>query len=552
MHARELPRRPDLVQYKKQAKELVRLFRAGDQDFLQFGRLLKLIQQVHPKHKTKSEAEIRGAVFALSDAQLVLAREHGFASWPVFARAVEAARGGELVEVREDADAAFLRAACVPVNGDGHGSGNLEAAEAILKAHPEVAGASIYVAAALGDAEGVRRWLAKDAGVAEAKGGVYRWDALTYLCFSKYLRVLRQDAGRSEGFLAAARALLDAGASADTGWFQANDELMPFWESVIYGAAGVARHSEMTRLLLERGADPNDEETAYHAAEGYDLTVLRVLLESGKLNAESMTTLLVRKADWHDAAGIRMVLEFGGNAHLETRWRVSGLMAAVRRDNELENVALMLGIAPNMGDEAVRASVRGAASLAAMRGRGDVLSLFAERGVLPELAGVERLLEACACGDVPGVRAIAESEPGLIRELLAVGGSVLGRFAANGNVEGIRLLLELGVDAAATDSEGDAYFDIAKGGTGLHAAAWRMRHEAVALLLERGVPVNALDAKGRSALQRAVVACVDSYWSRWRKPDSVEMLLRAGASVAGIDFPSGYAEVDGLLREYGA
>ena len=37
------------------------------------------------------------------------------------------------------------------------------------------------------------------------------------------------------------------------------------WESVIYGAAGVAKHPELTRLLLERGADPNDEETPYHA-----------------------------------------------------------------------------------------------------------------------------------------------------------------------------------------------------------------------------------------------------------------------------------------------
>ena len=49
----------------------------------------------------------------------------------------------------------------------------------------------------------------------------------------------------------------------------------------------------------------------------------------------------------------------------------------------------------------------------------------------------------------------------------------------------------------------------------------------------------------------AVKACVDSYWSSRRSPDSVEALLRAGASVSDVAFPSGYSEVDDLLRRYG-
>jgi ankyrin repeat protein len=70
----------------------------------------------------------------------------------------------------------------------------------------------------------------------------------------------------------------------------------------------------------------------------------------------------------------------------------------------------------------------------------------------------------------------------------------------------------------------------------------------VRLLLDRGAPVNAVDGKGRTALMLAVKACVDSYWKDRRSPESVAMLLRAGASTAGVDFPSGYAEVDALLR----
>ena len=44
---------------------------------------------------------------------------------------------------------------------------------------------------------------------------------------------------------------------------------------------------------------------------------------------------------------------------------------------------------------------------------------------------------------------------------------------------------------------------------------------------------------------------VDSYWTEFRSPESVKALLRAGASVGGVRFPSGYAEVDTLLRRHG-
>ena len=80
--------------------------------------------------------------------------------------------------------AAFIEAACVPLTG-GHGSGTLERAEAILAAHPEIAGRDIHVAAILGDDNTVRRFLSLDATNAMAKGGPHGWDALTHLCFSR-------------------------------------------------------------------------------------------------------------------------------------------------------------------------------------------------------------------------------------------------------------------------------------------------------------------------------------------------------------------------------
>src|SRR4051812_18186196 len=101
----------------------------------------------------------------------------------------------------------FIEAACVPLDGD-HASGTLELADAMLTAHPDIASRSIYAAAILGDAGAVRQFLVQDRATATAKGGPRDWDALTYLTFSRYLRL---DRPRSAGFVDAATALLDAG-----------------------------------------------------------------------------------------------------------------------------------------------------------------------------------------------------------------------------------------------------------------------------------------------------------------------------------------------------
>jgi hypothetical protein len=130
---------------------------------------------------------------------------------------------------------------------------------------------------------------------------------------------------------------------------------------------------------------------------------------------------------------------------------------------------------------------------------------------------------------------------------VAQGGRLTAEFAGVGNADGVRLLLDLGVPVSARFEEGDGYFDEAGNSTALHVAAWRARHKTVKLLIERGAPLDARDAKGRTALMLAVKACVDSYWSDWRSPDSVAALLAAGASTDGVVAPSGYDEVDRLL-----
>ena len=434
-------------------------------------------------------------------------------------------------------------AACVPLDAC-DASGTLERAQAILAAHPEIAGADVFAAAVLGDEAAVRQLVGQAPLSATTRGGPYGWDALTYLCFSRFLRL---DASRSAAFVNAARVLLDAGANANTGFFAKDHQPAPQFESAIYGAAGVAHHAELTRLLLEHGADPNDGETPYHVIETRDNRAMHVLVESGKLTDDSMTTLLLRKHDWHDYDGIKWLLEHGARPNAMSGWQRTPFFQAVQRDNGGEIISRSLdhGADPTIGTSDGRPAV----VLAARRGRGDLLDLFAQRGIRIVLTGVDRLIAACARNDVEDIRAMTGHEPQLVRDVVAQGGPLLVEFAGNGNTHGVRQLLDLGVDVNARHAEGDLYFGVAKDSTALHSAAWRARPTTVKLLLERGAHVDARDANGRTSLMLAVRACVDSHWTERRTPDAVSALLAAGASTAGVALPSGYDDVDELLRK---
>jgi ankyrin repeat protein len=76
MPARQLPPRPSLEQLKNQAKDLLKAHRSGDSD------ACARIQASFPHLSSASPSDILRADFSLQDAQLVLAREYGFDSWP--------------------------------------------------------------------------------------------------------------------------------------------------------------------------------------------------------------------------------------------------------------------------------------------------------------------------------------------------------------------------------------------------------------------------------------------------------------------------------------
>ena len=75
MPTKRLPSHPNLDQLKHQARELLTEQRVGTLEACQ------RIREFHPRYAAASDDSIKAAAFALSDGQLTIAREYGFASW---------------------------------------------------------------------------------------------------------------------------------------------------------------------------------------------------------------------------------------------------------------------------------------------------------------------------------------------------------------------------------------------------------------------------------------------------------------------------------------
>jgi hypothetical protein len=96
MSARPLPPRPNLEQYKKKAKELLKDWKS------------------------------RGEKRTLADAQFAIAREHGFESWPKFAKQIKVLNGGtDIATVWRSAEAAVV-------------AGDAETLERLLREHEKL------------------------------------------------------------------------------------------------------------------------------------------------------------------------------------------------------------------------------------------------------------------------------------------------------------------------------------------------------------------------------------------------------------------------------
>jgi ankyrin repeat protein len=242
-----LPAAPSLEQLRKQAKDLLRAHRTGDPE---------AVARVAAHHPRPDEP------LMLTGAQLVVAREHGFPSWPRLRAYVErvAAYGPDLQHAyHEDLDYYEGRAFGLRVSAE---DGTPGATAAFERWHVPVteAGARAVVARAHGFAswQALRRHVAglRDAGEPFARA---------YRAIEAHdVDALRVQLDRFPGLVAAKGT-------------NGNDLL---------GMAGATCDERLVALLLERGADPNAANahgwTPLHQAGYSGLPPLaRMLLDAG-------------------------------------------------------------------------------------------------------------------------------------------------------------------------------------------------------------------------------------------------------------------------------
>ena len=263
---RALPEHPDLDQLRSQARELQRDVRSG------VSRALDRAALGHPDPD-----------FPLHAAQLLLAREYGFPSWPRLQRQVAAvvARTWDVTEPRADESLAdqLLRLACLDYGSDS--PIRLRAAVELLGQHPELpeTAAGVAAAAVCGRPELVAQAIRADPAAASAASGPHGWSPLFYLAYGRIVTSL-------EDTLACANLLLSSGADPNDGRFFAG-LASPF--TVLTGAFGSGegdqpphRHAmALAELLLEAGAEPNDAQTLYNRQFSTEDDFLELLLAHG-------------------------------------------------------------------------------------------------------------------------------------------------------------------------------------------------------------------------------------------------------------------------------
>jgi ankyrin repeat protein len=462
----------NVEQLRKQAKELARAARTGDEEALA---------------RVGAQAPDRPRVL-LADAQLTLAREHGFPSWPA------------LVAAADPSAERFVVAAT---------SGQPDQARAILQASPELE-RDRWARLVLG-----RGW----DGDANEVGGPCNWPPLHYVCHSCFASV------------DLARELLARGADPNA-YFP--NEYGPM--SALYGAAGVLHDPELTRVLLETGADPNGEpqrgDALYHSVEAETTDCLRLLLDNGA--DPRGTSALLHALDYPRLEPVRLLLESGADPN-----EGASLAHAVRRGRDPEFLRLLAAHGADLdrrgGEWSTPAGqYKTAYQNAVLRGRDDQAAVLAELGAASELEPEDALVGAVMRGERPARVLPAALSPDA-QEALATA-------ALDGHVD-------LVVDLA-----GPNFFGHAGGGppgTLLHHAAWVGNTDVVRRLLARGA-----DATSRSGAQFDTPLAWAVHGSRHNEYHGdrdfvgvADLLLAAGAKLEPHFVDAAGGELAGWLQE---
>ena len=496
-----LPARPNLGQLRRQAKELRDAARRGDPGALD--------------RVTRSYRVAPHGGVTLAAAQLVIARELGFTSWPRLKAAVESgsATPGQLVE-------AFVAASV---------GRRLREAAAILEAHPGIAAHSIYAAAVLGDERTVREMLAADPRGAVAIDEARGWPPLLHACYSRWHHV---DPSRATGMAEVASLLLDAGASPNT-----NNGARVGYRSALCGAVEV-NNPDVARVLLDAGANPDDRQCIGEAAGHRDHRCLELLLSHGARVAG--TWALDAAADADDPRAVSLLTgALGGAAGQMATEALPG--AAANASSEVVSALLAAG-----ADRTARDSEGFSALRRAVRaGQAETAALLVRYGAPDDSTDVDRLIGAGLRADRAVAEQLLAGHPDLPDRLTGDDRAAVAEAAGSAPAAAVALLLDLGFSPDDRNGLGEQP---------LHTAAYYGNAEVVRLLIDAGADLDARDARfDGTPLAYATVGSGERAGRPGNWIETARLLIDAGAARDDV-WISGKPpseEVIALLRSYG-
>lgn len=402
-----------------------------------------------------------------TDALHVVAREAGHASWPRLKLAVDLARMDRAARAERLSVALFY--------------GQDWVVEALCAAEPDLGRDTFGLACALYDLDHVRGVLAADPDAARRAIGPRR--PILHLAASQYHRM----GGDAQAMLGVAEALLAAGADVNDGW--PSEPGSPHILSALYAALGHAGNLTLAEWLLEHGADPNDDESLYHATELGHLDGVRLLIRYGVRCAG--TNALPRMLDFDDLEGVRLLLGAGADPNEGIATHPSGapslvvpaLHQAARRGRSGATARLLLdhgadGRPPYKGHSAY--------AYARMVGNRAVAAELERAGQATPLDPAEDLLARAADGPVTGriaEAALTEETRRLLIHLIGFGDP--SRRAH------LERLVAIGIDPDWTD---------AMEMPAIHVAGWEGHADLVAWLLTFGPDLAHRNAYGGDVL----------------------------------------------------
>jgi ankyrin repeat protein len=506
--SKSLPTTPNLEFDKKQAKALHKAYLAGDPD------ALERVRAAHPRLENVPDKSIPPEEFKLSDAQLVIAREYGFSSWPKLKHHIET--------VREGLDKTFQQFATAVQRW------NAPEVQALLDATPALASrindpvigfdSPAIVIAARSDQPELVDVLIEHGADVNAKSA---WWAGAF-------GTLHNTAPGMVKHLIARGAVVDVHAAAEQGMMDVLSHLIEADPDLVHakGPDGqrplhFARSIEVIDYLLEHGADIDARDldhcgtaAQWLVAEHPDLA--RHLLERGAQTDIYMACAL------GDVEFVRKLLDADPNA---INKRIGDPDDPLVPPAPGEHIYTY-----NFGHD------QSPFQIARKYGQDAVYQLLMERSPLQR-----RFVAACERADVETMRAILKDAPDIARTLPESDQRLLITAAAHRHVEGIRLLLEIGFNPAVVAGDG---------ASALHNAAFHGFAEVVKILLQYNAPIDQINGYGGTPLGSAVYGVTHSWRHDGDFPATIEALIQAGSKVESRWIPSGSEAVDEILRRH--